>query len=347
MQSSLPASRAALLGWFDLHQRDLPWRRTRDPYAIWVSEVMLQQTRVETVRRYWDRWLETFPTVASLASASTEAVLSQWQGLGYYRRARNLQAGAIFIVEQLGGAIPTTAEGWKTVPGVGPYTAGAIASIAFGEPVPAVDGNVLRVLSRWLALERPIDSKEGRFAIDSLAADLAAGPRPGAWTQALMELGATLCTPTSPACLLCPVSAGCAAAAMGEPARFPLKAKAKAPREEHRFALALRQPETGAEWWVQRDEQGLLGGLWEFPLLASVEAAEDVSDSLTHHGDLLHIFTHIRLSVTLCSAIEDPVEPPIPVGYQTGRWVLPDERESLPQSRLMRKLRERLLLPLG
>jgi A/G-specific adenine glycosylase len=312
LQSSLPASRSALLGWFDLHQRDLPWRRTRDPYAIWVSEVMLQQTRVETVRRYWDRWLETFPTVAALASASTEAVLSQWQGLGYYRRARNLQAGAIFIVEQL---------------------------------VPAVDGNVLRVLSRWLALELPIDGKPGRAAIDSLAADLAAGPRPGAWTQALMELGATLCTPTSPACLLCPVSAGCAAAAMGEPARFPLKAKAKAPREEHRFALALLQPDTGAEWWVQRDEKGLLGGLWEFPLLASLDEAQAAAEPLSHHGDLLHIFTHIRLSVTLCSAIEDHAEPPIPFGYQTGRWVRPDARETLPQSRLMRKLRERLLLP--
>ena len=347
MQSSLPASRATLLGWFDLHQRDLPWRRTRDPYAIWVSEVMLQQTRVETVRRYWGRWLETFPTVATLASASTEAVLSQWQGLGYYRRARNLHAGAVFIVERRGGLTPITAADWQTVPGVGPYTAGAIASIAFGEPVPAVDGNVLRVLSRWLALELPIDGKTGRAAIDTLAADLAAGPRPGAWTQALMELGATLCTPTSPACLLCPVSAGCAAAAMGEPTRFPLKAKAPAPREVHRFALALRQPETGAEWWVQRDEQGLLGGLWEFPLLTSLDEAQAAAEPLAHHGDLLHIFTHIRLTVTLCSATEDATEPPIPDGYQTGRWVLLEERESLPQSRLMRKLRERLLLPTG
>lgn len=342
MQSSLPASRAALLAWFDHHQRDLPWRKTRDPYAIWVSEVMLQQTRVETVRRYWERWLETFPTVASLAEASAESVLSQWQGLGYYRRARNLQAGAKFIMEQCGGTIPNTAEGWQTVPGVGPYTAGAIASIAFGEAVPAVDGNVLRVLSRWLALERPIDGKEGRAAIDALATELALGPRPAAWTQALMELGATLCTPTSPACLICPVSADCAATAMGDPTRFPIKAKAKAPREEHRIALALRQPGTRAEWWVQRDERGLLGGLWEFPLLASIEAADDVSASLTHHGDLLHIFTHIRLSVTLCSAIEDPAEPPIPAGYQAGRWVDPGARESLPQSTLMRKLRDRL-----
>ena len=308
---------------------------------------MLQQTRVETVRRYWDRWLETFPTVASLAAASTEAVLSQWQGLGYYRRARNLHAGAVFIVEQLGGLIPTTAAAWQTVPGVGPYTAGAIASIAFGEPAPAVDGNVLRVLSRWLALELPIDGKPGRAAIDALAAELAAGPRPGAWTQALMELGATLCTPTSPACLLCAVAATCAAAAMGDPTRFPLKAKAKAPREEHRFALALLHADTRAEWWVQRQEQGLLGGLWEFPLLASLEEVEDAAEPLTHHGDLLHIFTHIRLSVTLCSATEDPTEPPIPVGYQTGRWVMPEERETLPQSRLMRKLRERLLLPTG
>jgi A/G-specific adenine glycosylase len=347
LQSSLPASRADLLAWFDHQQRDLPWRHTRDPYAIWVSEVMLQQTRVETVRRYWDRWLETFPTVAALAAASTEAVLSQWQGLGYYRRARNLQAGAIFIVEQLGGLIPTTAAAWQTVPGVGPYTAGAIASIAFGEPAPAVDGNVLRVLSRWLALELPIDAKSGRAAIDSLAAELASGPRPGTWTQALMELGATLCTPTSPACLICPVSHGCAAAAMGDPTRFPLKAKAKAPREEHRVALALWQRDTGAEWWVQRQDQGLLGGLWEFPLLSSLEEAEEVAAPLIHHGDILHIFTHIRLSVTLCSATQDPAEPPIPVGYQAGRWVLPEERESLPQSRLMRKLRERLPLPRG
>ena len=347
MQSSLPASRADLLAWFDHHQRDLPWRHSRDPYAIWVSEVMLQQTRVETVRRYWDRWLETFPTVASLAAASTEAVLSQWQGLGYYRRARNLHAGAIFIVEQLGGLIPTTAAAWQTVPGVGPYTAGAIASIAFGEPVPAVDGNVLRVLSRWLALDLPIDGKPGRAAIDTLAAELAAGPRPGAWTQALMELGATLCTPTSPACLLCPVSAACAAASMGDPTRFPLKAKAKAPREEHRFALALLQADTRAEWWVQRQEEGLLGGLWEFPLLPSLEEAEDAAETITHHGDLLHIFTHIRLSVTLLSGADSSASDLVPPGYQAGRWVLPEERESLPQSRLMRKLRERLLFPAG
>lgn len=303
---------------------------------------MLQQTRVETVRRYWERWLETFPTVASLAGASTESVLSQWQGLGYYRRARNLQAGATFIVEQLGGALPTTAAAWQAVPGVGPYTAGAIASIAFGEAVPAVDGNVLRVLSRWLALEQPIDSKPGRAAVDALALELADGPRPGAWTQALMELGATLCTPTSPSCLLCPVSESCRANAQGDPTRFPLKAKAKAPREEHRTALALRHPETGAEWWVQRDEQGLLGGLWEHPLLTDAEGLVEQVGALSQHGELLHIFTHIRLSVTVLSASAAVEFPPVPAGYQVGRWVLPDERESLPQSTLMRKLRERL-----
>ena len=332
--------REALLSWFDANRRDLPWRGTRDPYAIWVSEVMLQQTRVETVRRYWERWMEVFPTVASLAAASTEQVLAQWQGLGYYRRARNLHAGARFIVEERNGMLPASAHSWREVPGVGPYTAGAIASIAFGEPVAAVDGNVLRVLSRWLALEEPVDSRAGRSRIDALASSLAAGPRPPAWTQALMELGATLCAPTSPACLLCPVAQGCAAAASGDPTRFPKKSKTQAQRSEERTALALRS-EGGAEWWVRRGESGLLAGLWEYPLLDPA-APMPAALPLTDHGIVLHLFTHIRLSVLLRSGFTHDAVGPLPPGYAEGRWVTERDREQLPQSTLMRKLRSRL-----
>lgn len=159
-----------------------------------------------------------------------------------------------------------------------------------------------------------------------------------------MELGATLCSPTSPSCLLCPVADACAARTSGDPARFPIKAKAKAPREEFRTALALRHPETGAEWWVQRDQEGLLGGLWEHPLLTDEEGLAAKVGALSRHGELLHIFTHIRLSVTVLSASAAVESPPIPAGYQVGRWVFPDERESLPQSTLMRKLRAKLAI---
>jgi A/G-specific adenine glycosylase len=217
-----PASlRRALLAWYDGARRDLPWRRTRDPYAIWVSEVMAQQTTVQTVIPYWERFLASFPDVRALAAAPLEEVLRHWAGLGYYRRARYLHAAAREVVATRGGELPRTAADWLTLPGVGRYTAAAIASIAFGEPAPVVDGNVVRVLARFDRAAEPPDRAASRRRLEARAGELLDPARPGDANQALMELGATVCTPRAPRCPACPWSAACLARAAGDPERFP------------------------------------------------------------------------------------------------------------------------------
>ena len=198
----------ALLGWYDERQRDLPWRRHSDPYAIWVSEIMLQQTRVETVLRYYDRFLGRFPNVASLASAEIEEVLALWSGLGYYRRARLMHAAAQKIVSE-GGELPSTLEGLRALPGVGEYTAAAVGSIGFGLVEPTIDGNVKRVVGRLLALE--VHPDKAAKQIRARARELLDGDRPGDSNQALMEIGATICSPYRPNCQACPIEGGCLA----------------------------------------------------------------------------------------------------------------------------------------
>ncbi|HRI09659.1 MAG TPA: A/G-specific adenine glycosylase, partial [Nannocystaceae bacterium] len=198
-----------LTPWFAANQRDLEWRRTRDPYAIWVSEIMLQQTRVETVRAYYRRFMERFPDVGTLAAADEEAVLAAWSGLGYYRRARLLHAGARHVASALGGSLPRTGEGLRSIPGVGRYTAGAIASIAFDEPVPLVDGNVARVLSRLGAIEDVKGQGADAPGHWKVVAEVLGAGSPRVLAQALMELGATVCTPQSPRCSLCPAQELC------------------------------------------------------------------------------------------------------------------------------------------
>ena len=236
-----PRSRAPLrrgiLAWYTRHKRDLPWRRTRDPYAIWVSEIMLQQTRVDTVVPFYERFLRRFPDVASLARAREPAVLAAWSGLGYYRRARNLQATAREVVREHAGRIPGTREALQELPGIGAYTAAAIASIAFGRPGAAVDGNVIRLLARIAGLRGRRDSAGLRREVLALAESLARGPRAGDWTQALMELGATICLPREPLCDRCPAARSCAARRSGRPDRFPEASSPKAPRAERRVLL--------------------------------------------------------------------------------------------------------------
>ncbi|HEX5011379.1 MAG TPA: A/G-specific adenine glycosylase, partial [Planctomycetota bacterium] len=217
---ALSAARRALLAWWDRGRRDLPWRRTRDPWAILVSEVMLQQTTVAAVVPYWERFVRRWPRPADLAAARTDELLSAWAGLGYYRRARHLQAAACAVAEA-GGELPRRAQQLRELPGIGEYTAAAVASIAHGEPVAAVDGNVERVLSRFFALPLDPKSAAGRSALRAHADALLHRERPGDFNQALMELGATLCRPAAPQCLLCPLRAGCAALAAGAPERFP------------------------------------------------------------------------------------------------------------------------------
>ena len=284
----------ALLAWYDVHRRDLPWRRTKDPYAIWASEIMAQQTQVGTVIPYWERWLARFPTVEDLAKAEDADVLAQWQGLGYYRRARLFLAGARWVAAN---GMPRTAAGWKEVPGVGAYTAGAIASIAFGDPAPLVDGNVERVYARLAD-----DAGEGaalhraawRWAEANLQRE-----RPGDWNQALMELGATVCAPKNPACERCPLRESCLAYARGTQALRPAHAKRKATvalRQavwvpEFEGAYGMRQIPAG-EWWE---------GMWEFPraLLADEAALEEIVGEgwRQEAGVVRHGVTHHRIEV--------------------------------------------------
>ncbi|MBM3975798.1 MAG: hypothetical protein FJ299_02270, partial [Planctomycetes bacterium] len=232
--SQAPDASAALVrdlcAWFDRAQRDLPWRRTRDPYAIWISEAMLQQTRVETVIPYWRRFLERFPDLRALAAAPEDSVVAAWSGLGYYRRARALREAARALVERHAGGFPRTRDAWLALPGVGPYTAGAVLSIAFDEPEPLVDGNVLRVFARLFAIAEPIDRPATVKRIWARAAELVprrprGATRPRNWNQALMELGATVCLPREPNCGECPVRAHCAARAAGRTAELPIVAR--------------------------------------------------------------------------------------------------------------------------
>ncbi len=265
------ADSAALLRWYSRHKRPLPWRDAQDPYPVWVSEVMLQQTRVATVIPYYARWMERFPTVEALASSPEQAALALWQGLGYYRRCKLLRAGARWIVEH---GVPRTYAGWLGVPGVGPYTAAAIASICFDEPVPVADGNVKRVYAR-----QTCDSSTGvlleRAAL-RWAGGLMEGHKPGAFNQALMELGATICTPRSPTCYQCPVRASCSAAATGKPENYPHRAPKQRPE---RIAFAIWAPVFEGRFGVHRVPPGpWWQGLWEFPRAEIGPRSEDSAD---------------------------------------------------------------------
>jgi len=218
-----------LLGWFDQNRRDLPWRRTRDPWAIWVSEVMLQQTRVEAVRAAYERFVQRFPTPASFAGASDDELFAAWRGLGYYRRARLLRDGARAVVAAHGGRVPDRVEALAELPGIGDYTRGAVASIAFGAAVPAIDGNVERVIARHTGIRDDVATAVARRRLRTIVEERLERRRPGDFNQALMELGALVCTPRSPACERCPVAADCTARADGLAEALPVRKKPRAP----------------------------------------------------------------------------------------------------------------------
>lgn len=262
--------RAALLGFFDEAARPLPWRFTRDPYAIWISEVMAQQTRVETVVPYYERWLARFPDVNALAASSIDDVLKAWEGLGYYSRARNLHAAARVVHERHDAALPGDYDTLRELPGIGEYTAGAIASIAFDAPRPAIDGNVRRVLARVLDHPDPPAT-----LLRATATALVPHDRPGDFNQALMELGATLCTPRTPHCGRCPIARSCAARAAGTQMDRPRSRPARAGPVIDIVTAVLRDGD-GRLLITRRPERGLLGGLWSFPgdeVAAPVRAA--------------------------------------------------------------------------
>ena len=251
-----------ILSWYDQGHRDLPWRRTQDPYRIWISEIMLQQTRAETVVSYYERFLARYPTVQDLASAPEEELLKAWEGLGYYSRARSLQKAAKEIVARYGGQLPADLEKLRALPGIGDYTAGAIASIAFGIPAAAVDGNVERVLCRWDAITDEVGTPAVRRQIAARAQALVPPDRPGAFANAMMEMGATMCTPKNPKCLLCPVREGCMGFAQGIAQELPRKAKKKAQRVENRAVLLVF---CDNRVLIVKRQEKLLGGLFVFP----------------------------------------------------------------------------------
>lgn len=268
-----------LLTWYRYHCRDLPWRHTKDPYRIWVSEIMLQQTRVDTAIPYYNRFMERFPDVVTLADAEEAEVLKAWEGLGYYSRARNLQSAARVVAEQYGGKLPADKESLRALKGIGPYTVGAIMSIAHGKPEPAVDGNVMRVLSRFFSLHEDIAAPATRKPMEKLAQQLIPEGEARDFNQALMEFGALCCTPKSPVCMACPIMERCIARQEGLELQLPNKKKSLPPKAEQRAAVWLirRNPADGqAEVLVRRrPATGLLAKLWELPHVHLAEQAQE------------------------------------------------------------------------
>lgn len=300
--------RQALLTWFDQHARDLPFRHTRDPYAIWVSEVMLQQTRVETVIPYYKRFMARFPTANDLAAADEDEVMSLWSGLGYYRRARLLHRGVKEVSTHYGGQVPASAEARRQLPGIGRYTAGAIGSIAFDQPEPIVDGNVARVFSRLYGIDTPLGQSVTERKLWEAAEALVQGPRPGTLNQALMELGATVCVKSRPLCDRCPIASDCYARAEGQTANLPVPRQRRAPRKVELIALAALSND-GQHVWLTRGDGTLFGGLWNLPMLEGSDstAAQTLLEQTGLRGQLpaepsahfTHILTHRRLEVAL------------------------------------------------
>jgi A/G-specific adenine glycosylase len=332
----------ALLGWYGASRRDLPWRKTKDPYAIWVSEIMLQQTRVETVVPYYARFLARFPDVLTLAEAPVDDVLALWSGLGYYRRARMLHDGARAVVAG-GGAVPRARAALLAVPGIGRYTAGAVASIAFGERVGLVDGNVARVLARVFAIEEDMRGAGMRRA-ESLADAIVAPEDPGAWNQALMELGATVCTPRAPACGACPIAPRCVARAEGREGSLPVLVRKAAPKAARVQAIVA---EGGARVLLgRRDREGLFGGLWEPPSRdgparsRAVLAAALPVTNVERAGVVVHVLSHRRLTVDVCRGdlTAGVAGWPPPPGYDALRMVRADALGELGVSTLARKI---------
>ena len=314
--------------WFDRRRRQLPWRDTRDPYLIWVSEVMLQQTQVATVIPYYSRFTEVFPTVRGLSEATEQSVLKQWEGLGYYARARNLHKAARVIMAAHGGTIPSDYRAFRALPGVGDYIAAAVLSIGFGQPYPVVDGNVKRVIARVKRVDKPVNHASAVKYFVPIVAAMLDTENPGRFNQAVMELGALVCTPRNPDCRRCPVASHCDAHANDDVSSFPKKQKRK-PVPTHRIAV-------GVVWKdervlvTRRQSGGLLGGLWEFPggkiepgespeAACEREISEEVGlgvQVLRHLTQVKHAYTHFKIvmevfecrylfgDVTLCGPVD-------------------------------------------
>jgi len=325
--------RKELITWYLEEKRDLPWRRTSDPYHIWVSEVMLQQTRVDTVIPYYERFIGKFPTLADLAYAKEEDVLKMWEGLGYYSRARNLQSGVREVVEEYGSRIPENRKDISKLKGVGPYTAGAVLSIAFGVPEHAVDGNVMRVLSRILLIEEDIAIPRTKKIFEEVVMALIDKEDPSSFNQGLMELGATICTPR-PKCPLCPVREFCTAFHEGRQEELPVKSKKVKMKTAPMLSIAIRNTE--GKWLLtQRPSKGLLANMWEFPMveenpqniekMMKNELGIDIG-SLTPLIEFRHVFSHLTWEMKSYMAV---TEYAAPEGYM---FFTTEEVEALPKA---------------
>ena len=351
----LPLLRAELLAWYDRHRRELPWRgpdgAPPDPYRVWLSEIMLQQTRVETVRGYFERWLERFPTVESLADAELDEVMKSWEGLGYYSRARNFHRAVREVVSRYDGRVPDDPGAFRELPGVGRYTAGAVMSIAFGHEEPVVDGNVRRVLARLLDDPSPTEQR-----LWQIAGRLAKGPRPGDLNQALMELGAMVCTPRSPRCERCPVADRCAARTAGTQGERPARRRRGPLPHEHRVAAVI--DEAGLVLVGRRREEERLGGMWEFPgglmnegeppgealrrvLLACLGIHAEAGERLPV---VAHAFTHVRVTYHPLRARLAAGTPRVGA-YTELRWVSADGLRGLALPRAQQRIAARAILP--
>jgi len=344
---------ALLLAWYDQNARQLPWRSDISPYRTWVSEIMLQQTQVETVIPYFERFLRGFPDLTSLAHASQAEVLQAWEGLGYYSRARNLHKCAQLLCQQYNCQLPADLAALRELPGIGRYTAGAIASIAFGIPAPALDANIRRVLSRLLELREPVGSTEGEKKLWDAAEQLLSRERPGDHNQALMELGALLCKPKAPDCPRCPLRGECLAYAHGSQNELPVrKAKPAVPHYTVTAAVIRRE---GLVLIAQRPQGGLLGGLWEFPGGKLEPSDADLPACLRREireelgveisvGEFLgvyrHAYTHFRITLHAFACALLPGES-VPES-ETLRWVIPEELPGFAMGKVDRLIARKL-----
>lgn len=301
-----------LVQWFEKNQRILPWRNDKNPYKIWISEVMLQQTKVDTVIPYFERFIKAFPTVEDLANANEQEVLKLWEGLGYYSRARNLHSGAKQVVQEFKGTFPQNLKEISMIKGIGPYTAGAILSIAFGKAEPAVDGNVMRVYARLFSIWEDIAKPKTRKTFEQLVYDTIDEKKTSSFNQGIMELGALICTPTSPKCDSCPVSSHCEAYKNKNQTDLPVKTKKKKGKTVE-LVVIVAENEKGEALIQQRDETGLLANLWEFPMIekdVSISDQQNIQEFVKKKWNkeievgepvmqLEHVFTHLKWQLTI------------------------------------------------
>jgi len=339
-----------LLAWYRSNRRLLPWRETTDPYRIWVSEVMLQQTRVDTVIPFYHRFIKVFPTVHDLANALPQDVLKSWENMGYYSRARNLHAASRIIVDRWQGRIPSKPEDLRTLPGIGEYSAGAIASIAYGKAVPAVDGNIRRILCRIFAIRKPVDNPGEQKKLAELAALLISTKCPGDFNQALMDLGATVCKARKTDCSLCPLSGLCRAYLQNLQDILPVTVKSR-PIPHRLAAAAVIYDEKGRLLFVQRPDSGLLASLWKMPggfvedmkkieenLKQAVKKELDITIGIDRPlASRQHAYTHFRLTL-FSFACHLQKGKPRPLGCQKWRWVSASDLNKLPLSKIDRMI---------